>query len=90
LLQQVATRLTAEKVTSFEITGHPDSEGSDSYNLQLSDRRAAGVKTQLQALMGSGVTIATKGPGETKPIADYTTKAGQAKNRRVEIRVTSG
>lgn len=73
----------------IRISGHTDSIGTDSYNQQLSERRASSVE---QALSQRGVTapMTAKGYGETKPVApnsitgkDY--PAGRQLNRRVEI-----
>lgn len=72
-----------------EIIGHTDSSGDDAYNLALSQRRAASAQTYLQSYLSrTGITdrtLATSGMGEAQPIADNTTEAGKAQNRRVEI-----
>lgn len=66
-----------------ELQGHTDNVGKDAYNLKLSQRRADSVKAYV---VGKGIDaerIAAKGYGETKPVADNTTEAGRAANRRV-------
>lgn len=67
------------------IEGHTDSVGSDEYNQQLSQRRAAAVQT---ALLERGVTsnqITAVGKGETFPVASNDNAAGRQQNRRVEM-----
>ena len=73
--------------TMIEVVGHTDSIGSDAVNNRLSKERADSV---AQYLIGQGVQsvrIETLGAGKSYPIADNSTDAGRAKNRRVEIRV---
>ena len=67
------------------VEGHTSSEGSDAYNMRLSGKRAASVR---QYLIGKGIDPAKLDSvpfGETRPIADNTTEAGKAMNRRVEF-----
>lgn len=70
---------------SASIYGHADSTGPETYNLGLSEKRAQAV---VKYLIDHGVPadrISAKGFGETKPVADNTTKEGRQKNRRVEM-----
>ena len=67
--------------------GHTDSTGNRTYNRGLSERRAKAVATYLQAKGAPKETILTEGKGETQPMASNASKAGRAKNRRVEIEV---
>ena len=70
---------------SIRIAGFTDSTGSESYNQQLSERRAEAVKN---ALAGAGVNPArmtTAGYGESQPIASNDTDEGRSQNRRVEL-----
>ena len=67
------------------IEGHTDSLGSDSYNLELSERRADAVRDFLERNRISPDRIATQGLGEAYPIASNETQAGRQQNRRVEI-----
>jgi outer membrane protein OmpA-like peptidoglycan-associated protein len=71
----------------FEIEGHTDSVGSDSYNQTLSERRADSVRDYL-AQQGLSVLTA-KGFGESRPVASNDNAAGRQQNRRVEL-VVSG
>lgn len=67
------------------IVGHTDSTGPDSVNDPLSVDRANAVKRYLESRGVDGSRIDTAGRGEHEPIADNTSEAGRARNRRVEI-----
>jgi len=76
------------------IEGHTDSKGSDSYNLELSQKRADAVRDWFISKGGAtGVEFQTKGYGESKPVVDNTkpdgsdNPEGRAQNRRVEIKI---
>ncbi|WP_375279873.1 OmpA family protein [Pseudooctadecabacter sp.] len=67
----------------FLIYGHTDSNASDEYNMDLSNRRAQMVAGIAQ---DAGVRVVdVKGFGERRPRADNHTAAGRAENRRVEL-----
>ena len=73
--------------TSLLIVGHTDAVGSDSYNQNLSQRRA---RSTASYLVSQGVSVArlqTVGRGETEPVASNETEAGMQKNRRVEVAI---
>jgi outer membrane protein OmpA-like peptidoglycan-associated protein len=88
-LAKLAGILLAYPDLRLEVDGHTDSVGSDSYNQQLSEKRAASVRDYLtqQAIPLSSVTI--QGFGKTQPVASNATAAGRRQNRRVEL-VVSG
>ena len=68
------------------IFGHTDSTGSDAINNPLSLKRAQSVQSFLASQGVSSSQIKTvEGKGSTEPVADNSTKAGQAQNRRVEV-----
>jgi OOP family OmpA-OmpF porin len=69
-----------------EIAGHTDSIGTEEYNLGLSQRRAQAVADYLIAHGANAGNILVKGYGESAPVADNSTEAGRAINRRVELR----
>ncbi|MCL1038572.1 OmpA family protein [Shewanella corallii] len=74
--------------TRLNILGYTDSTGSESYNLRLSQVRAAEVSNYL-AQNGVQVNrLSASGMGEANPIASNGTKEGRAQNRRVEIILT--
>ncbi|MDX8412296.1 MAG: OmpA family protein [Mariprofundaceae bacterium] len=86
-LDKVVNTLTRRTDIRVEVSAHTDSTGSGAYNLKLSERRAASA---LRYLVEHGVDPAqleAKGYGEARPIDDNATKAGRAKNRRVELHV---
>jgi len=73
------------ELKKVEIQGHTDSTGDDFFNLKLGQERADSVK---RALVKRGVPparLVSKGYGESNPIAPNLTRAGRAKNRRVEF-----
>jgi outer membrane protein OmpA-like peptidoglycan-associated protein len=67
------------------IEGHTDSSGSNQLNLKLSQQRAEAIKAQLVKNGIKASQIEALGMGEEFPIAENSTQAGKAKNRRVEI-----
>lgn len=86
-LNGVAKTLSEYNQTMIEVVGHTDSIGSDAVNNRLSKERADSVASYLT---GQGVQrerIETLGAGKAYPVADNSTDAGRAQNRRVEIRV---
>lgn len=84
-LSQFATSLKNNPDTDIQIIGHTDSSGSDAINNPLSEKRAQAVYNYLvQSGVGSGRMQST-GVGSAQPIADNTTSAGRAQNRRVEV-----
>lgn len=75
---------------AIRVDGYTDAKGGNAYNLRLSKRRAAAVRTYLAGKL-SGRTIRAAGHGEAHPIAPNTKNGrdnpeGRQKNRRVTIR----
>lgn len=85
VLTSVSKVLKEFDKTVVDVGGHTDSTGSDQYNLQLSQRRAASVSGYLGAQGIAANRFVTQGYGETRPIASNDTPEGRAQNRRVEI-----
>jgi len=88
-LDGLVAEMKIDQVEQIIVVGHTDSIGTDAYNQKLSDRRA---KTVADYLVSKGVPatkIKASGKGESQPIADNKTKAGRAKNRRVEVTVNA-
>ena len=88
-MAKLAGILLAYPDLRLEVDGHTDSVGSDAYNQQLSEKRAASVRDYL-AQQGIPISsVAVMGFGKTQPIASNATAAGRQHNRRVEL-VVSG
>ena len=83
---QLLEVLQADTGLSLEIQGHTDADGSDAYNLDLSDRRAKSVVAWLVAKGIDAGRLQGEGKGEAAPVASNATADGKALNRRVEIR----
>lgn len=75
--------------TNIEVIGHTDEKGSDEYNQNLSERRAASVAAYLKANGIAASRIVTKGMGETDPKVTNDSDANRAENRRVEFVITA-
>lgn len=69
------------------ITGHTDSQGSDSYNQKLSEGRAASVKAEMVKRGIDADRMETDGKGESEPIDTNDTEEGRQNNRRVQVTV---
>jgi len=70
---------------SIMIVGHTDNQGSDDYNMDLSQRRADAVELYLTQLGIETERIAASAMGERDPIADNASESGRMQNRRVEV-----
>ncbi len=88
-LDKLATVLANNPDTNISIYGYTDSKGADAYNLSLSDRRAAAVRSYLSSKGVAASRMVTKGMGEADPVATNDTDAGRAQNRRVEFGITA-
>lgn len=86
-LDQVADVLRQYNQTLVDVYGHTDSQGSDAYNQDLSERRARSVADYLVMRGVDSRRIGTRGFGESQPIASNDTAEGRAANRRVEIKI---
>jgi OOP family OmpA-OmpF porin len=86
-LDDLLAKLQGMNTEVMIAVGHTDSVGATSYNQRLSLRRADAVKAYLVSKGLDPARLYTEGKGETQVIADNTTDAGRAKNRRVTIEV---
>lgn len=87
LLDGVAAQLDQRAQLKLEVGGHTDDRGSDSYNQDLSQRRAQAV---VDYLVGQGVAperLTAVGYGEAQPADTNDTDEGRERNRRVELKV---
>ncbi|WP_037585793.1 OmpA family protein [Stenoxybacter acetivorans] len=86
-LTSVAGVLAQYTDTTITVSGHTDNTGSDAINQPLSEKRALSVANFLTTHGVAGGRINTVGYGSKMPVAENTTAAGRAKNRRVEIAI---
>lgn len=85
ILDQFASGLANQPNTDVRIIGHTDSTGSDELNNRLSVERAQATKNYLVSRGVNPNQIQIAGRGEHEPVADNSSEAGRAKNRRVEV-----
>jgi OOP family OmpA-OmpF porin len=84
-LEKLAEFLTEFPNAKGEISGHTDNVGGKAFNTKLSQRRADSVVQYMKKNFNiSPERLTAKGFGFSKPIASNKTKAGKAKNRRIE------
>lgn len=84
-LDRIVTVLTDNPKMVIELGGHTDNSGSNELNVKLSQERADAVR---EYLIGKGIEpdrVASKGFGESKPVATNDTEEGKQQNRRVEF-----
>lgn len=87
-LDELAKDVPNTKQYIVEVVGGADSTGSSDYNYGLSERRASAVIQYLaQKHNLPAHKIYVIGLGKDKPVAANTSKAGRAKNRRVDVRL---
>ena len=85
VLNSVSVVVNEFEQTVIEVAGHTDSTGSDAYNLQLSERRAASVATYMNTREVLYERIIEVGMGESRPISNNESNGGRQLNRRVEL-----
>lgn len=88
LLNSLASAAKQCSAFQVKIEGHTDADGSEDYNLRLSEARANLVVAYLTENGVARNRMVATGFGEAKPIGDNTTDAGKAQNRRIEFLVT--
>jgi OmpA-OmpF porin, OOP family len=87
-LDDLATGLTGTRGYILEVTGGTDSVGDAAYNYQLSQRRADAVVNYLAAKYNIPPhKFYLIGIGKDQQVANDSTAAGRAKNRRVDIKL---
>jgi OOP family OmpA-OmpF porin len=86
LLDELSKILDKYAGANLFIDGHTDSNGSDAFNINLSQKRTDAVKFYLISKGIADSRLTATGYGEAKPIADNKTALGRAKNRRVELK----
>src|SRR5437763_8953184 len=90
-LDDFATKVMEGKGYMIEVSGHTDSTGGEAKNMRLSRERAESVVEYLTIThkIPARRFITPMGYGKTEAIADNTTVAGRAQNRRVEVKILS-
>jgi outer membrane protein OmpA-like peptidoglycan-associated protein len=86
-LNKVIEFLKQNETVEIEISGHTDSQGSDTYNENLSQGRSQSVVDYLASQGIDSARLTARGYGEAIPIDSNDTEAGRANNRRVEFTV---
>ncbi len=87
ILNDAAATLEKNPSIKVEVAGHTDSDGTAEYNEGLSARRAQTVHDYLASRGVDVARMSVRGYGESQPIADNSTAAGKAQNRRVVLRI---
>ena len=86
--EALAPFLLENRGVFFEIEGHTDATGPETYNKALAEQRAAAVRDYLYSEHQVALSrISVISFGEEQPLADNDTREGRAQNRRVVIRV---
>jgi outer membrane protein OmpA-like peptidoglycan-associated protein len=88
-LRKLAASLKEYPTTDLLIVGHTDGQGSDDYNMALSQRRAVAASTYLEAQGVAASRLRATGRGELEPVASNDTDAGRQTNRRIEVAIYS-
>lgn len=86
-LQKLAETLKEYPNTDLLILGHTDDVGSESFNQNLSEKRASAVSSQLSTMGVAGNRLKIEGKGESIPTASNDSESGRSQNRRVEIAI---
>lgn len=84
-LYRLVTFLNEHTDREVLIEGHTDSVGNESYNLDLSQRRAGAVRDFLASNGVAASRMAVRGFGEARPVSSNESEAGRQQNRRVEV-----
>jgi len=86
-IKEFASKLEGHDIDRITVEGYTDNTGDAAFNQQLSEKRAQAVKDEM-VKNGVEVSLITViGHGENDPVADNSTRAGRAQNRRVTVSV---
>lgn len=84
-IAQILALLKQDPALRLAVDGHTDDSGGSEHNQRLSEARAASVVAQLVAGGISAQRLQARGFGQSRPVADNSSDAGRASNRRVEL-----
>ena len=85
IVQRIGKALLGVGIERVRVDGHTDASGKESYNQQLSLRRAKSVGKVLTTVGMKEENIKLQGLGSSEPVASNDTPAGRTENRRVSI-----
>lgn len=88
-LEKLATSLAQNPDTDLVVYGHTDNTGSREVNQRISEQRAMSVRNYLVGKAISVERLTTHGMAYDQPVADNSTSAGRAQNRRVEVYISA-
>lgn len=88
ILDNAVKVLNENASVHVRVEGHTDSDGTDAYNMGLSQRRAEAVVAYLTAAGIDAGRLSAVGYGESSPVAPNDSKENKYKNRRVDLVVT--
>jgi len=88
-VMELAEILNKYPETNLMIVGHTDNRGAESYNQDLSEKRASAVANYLKMRGVSEDRLTTIGQGFDNPVETNDTEEGRARNRRVEISIAA-
>ena len=89
IVERIGKALLGVGIDRVRVDGHTDTSGKESYNQQLSLRRAKSVATVLTRVGMKEENIQLRGLGSSQPVAANDTAAGRTENRRVSIVVST-
>jgi outer membrane protein OmpA-like peptidoglycan-associated protein/uncharacterized protein YegL len=87
IIEQIANVMKDQMNMEILITGHTDDIGSESSNMELSEKRAEAVKSKLISLGINSSRIKIKGMGESKPLKTNDSEENRKINRRTEFEI---
>ena len=89
IVERIGKALLGVGIDRVRVDGHTDASGKESYNQQLSLRRAKSVATVLTRVGMKEENIQLRGLGSSQPVTANDTAAGRTENRRVSIVVST-
>ena len=89
IVERIGKALLGVGIERVRVDGHTDASGKESYNQQLSLRRAKSVGKVLTTVGMKEENIQLQGLGSREPVASNDTAAGRTENRRVSIVVSA-